>query len=330
VGRYDNFFELGGHSLLVLLVLSKCRQLDITISVIEFLTHPTIESLASYIRSRNPSLLQDSVAILLRTGAAEPPLFLVHDGSGEVLYGQKLVPHLAPGFPVYGLAAPGFFEEPLRTIQAMATRMVRMIRAVETDGPYRIAGWSFGATLAYEIATQLIGDDASVEFLGSLDGYYLGPGAKKPMETPLDDISLLLNIHQGDAERFQRLKALADENSSFEALMQAGQERSLINVELSVDEMRRFLNRLRSNVLAARSYIAYSLPIPLHLFAAEDAEFTGAVHSLRNWEMALPMEQIRSISVPGDHLSMMEPDNIVLLGNALSQALRQARETRAP
>jgi thioesterase domain-containing protein len=83
-------------------------------------------------------------------------------------------------------------------------------------------------------------------------------------------------------------------------------------------------------VLAARSYIAYSLPIPLHLFAAEDAEFTGAVHSLRNWEMALPMEQIRSISVPGDHLSMMEPDNIVLLGNALSQALRQARETRAP
>jgi thioesterase domain-containing protein len=145
---------------------------------------------------------------------------------------------------------------------------------------------------------------------------------------PLDDISLLLNIHQGDAERFLRLKALADENLSFEALMQAGQEQSLITAELSVDEMRQFLNRFRSNVLAARSYIAYSLPIPLHLFAAEDAEFAADVHSLHFWEMVLPMEQIQLISVPGNHQSMMEPPHIASLGEALSRALRQARETR--
>ena len=61
-----------------------------------------------------------------------------------------------------------------------------MIRAVQPDGPYRLAGWSFGATLAYEIATQLIGDDASVEFLGSLDGYYLGPGINALDRVPFD------------------------------------------------------------------------------------------------------------------------------------------------
>ena len=111
--------------------------------------------------------------------------------SGEMLYGPLLVPHLAPGFPVYGLAAPRFSEMPLRTIQAMATRMIRMIRTVQPEGPYRIAGWSWGGILAYEIATQLIGDDALVEFLGNLDGAYflykLEGTNEAQSELPLDD-----------------------------------------------------------------------------------------------------------------------------------------------
>ena len=122
-----------------------------------------------------------------------------------------------------------------------------------------------------------------------------------------------------------RLKALADENLSFDALMQSGQEQSLIPTELSVDEMRQFLNRFRNNMLAARSYIAHSLPILLHLFAAEDAESEGEVHPLRNWEMVMPLDNIRLISVPGNHRSMMEPPNIASLGKALSLALRQTR-----
>ena len=58
--------------------------------------------------------------------------------------------------------------------------MIKMIRAVQPTGPYRVAGWSFGGTLAYEIATQLIGVDQEVEFLGLIDTYY-PPG--------LDDMS---------------------------------------------------------------------------------------------------------------------------------------------
>ncbi|MEX5585754.1 thioesterase domain-containing protein, partial [Pseudomonas lurida] len=36
-------------------------------------------------------------------------------------------------------------------------------------GPYRVAGWSFGGVLAYEVAMQLLGLDESVAFLGLID-----------------------------------------------------------------------------------------------------------------------------------------------------------------
>jgi amino acid adenylation domain-containing protein len=332
IGRHDNFFELGGHSLLAMRVVSQCRRLGITISDTDLFTHPTIESLASYVRSRKQGLLTKSVAIPLRTEGVEPPLFLVHELSGEMLYGRHLVPHLAPGFPVYGLAAPGFSEAPLGTIEAMARRLIGMIRTVQPDGPYRIAGWSFGATLAYEIATQLIGEDASVEFLGSLDGYYFGPGAKffggVQSEMPLDDRDLLLLQLEVDEERSLVLKTLSDKNPSLDDLVRTCQERMLIPAELSVDDVRRHLERIRIHGLAARRYIAHPIPIRLHLFAAEDTDIPP--NSLYNWELLLPAEHIQLISVPGTHRSMMRPPHIALLGETLSRALRQAREIKVP
>ncbi|HKQ79433.1 MAG TPA: amino acid adenylation domain-containing protein, partial [Blastocatellia bacterium] len=298
VGRYDNFFELGGHSLLAVKLVNQCKQMQIAVSIADLFTHPTIESLAACVQAQKGELFNKrSAAIPLRTGGAEAPLFLVHDISGEMFYGPKLTPHLAPGFPVYGLVAPSFSETPLLTVQAMAARMARMIRATQPDGPYRLAGWSFGATLAYEIATQLIGDDATVEFLGSIDGYYLGPGTNTSREALPDDLA------------------------------QAFQERSLIPAELSGDEAQQYVGRYRSNMLAARSYVAHPIPIPLHLFAAEETEGVAHAPALRNWEVAMPAEQIRLISVPGNHLSMMEPSHIESLGEALSRTLRQARET---
>jgi thioesterase domain-containing protein len=114
---------------------------------------------------------------------------------------------------------------------------------------------------------------------------------------------------------------LADEGAGFEALVKACQARSLIPPELSTDEVRRYLNRARNNVLAAWKYAAAPISAPLYLFAAEEAEAGSA---LRNWELVLPARQIRLIPVPGTHLSIMEPPNVAYLGAALSQAMHGA------
>jgi thioesterase domain-containing protein/aryl carrier-like protein len=330
VGRNDNFFELGGHSLLVANLVSKHRQIGIAISVADFFTHPTIESLVAFVQSRDADSLTKSGVIPLRIGGAEPPLFLAPDIFGQTFYGARLAQHLAPGFPVYGLAPPRPSEKPLRTIQAMAARMVRIIRAVQPDGPYRLAGWSFGAILAYEIATQLIGDDAPVEFLGSFDGYYLQPGIRGLEEIPSEDKALLRLMYEESAWTSPHPGTMTDENPSFEALAQACQERLLIPAELSADEIGKYLNHYRGNLLAMSAYIAHPIAIPLHFFAAEDLEYGAGVDSSSGWETVLPAEQIRSISVPGNHYSMMESPQIASLGEALSLSLSQAREGLIP
>jgi thioesterase domain-containing protein len=108
-------------------------------------------------------------AIAIRADGSEQPLFLIHEDAGSVSYAHVLASHLRSGIPVYALPGIAQTEPPLRTIEGMAARLVRMIRVVQWPGPYRIAGWSFGGTLAYEVATQLLGLDECVEFLGILD-----------------------------------------------------------------------------------------------------------------------------------------------------------------
>ncbi len=109
--------------------------------------------------------------ITVRAGGSESPLFLLHDFTGLDAYFPVLGQHLQGDFPIYGLPGIGLGQQQLRTMECLAARMVERIRQVQPRGPYRLAGWSFGGVLAYEVATQLLGMDEAVTFLGLIDSY---------------------------------------------------------------------------------------------------------------------------------------------------------------
>ena len=69
-----------------------------------------------------------------------------------------------------GLVSRDFYPDLLKIVSEQF-RMVRMIRSVQPAGPYRVAGWSLGGTMAYEIATQLIGAHEQVEFIAMFDTF---------------------------------------------------------------------------------------------------------------------------------------------------------------
>jgi thioesterase domain-containing protein len=98
-----------------------------------------------------------SVTIVpLNLNGSGPPLFLVHDITGEVLSYSYLVRHLGPGREVYGIQARGFDGiEAFRTIEEQAASYVDAVRAARPDGPYVVGGYSHGGTVAYEMARQL-------------------------------------------------------------------------------------------------------------------------------------------------------------------------------
>ncbi|XP_019721138.1 fatty acid synthase [Hippocampus comes] len=96
----------------------------------------------------------------------ERPLFLVHPIEGSIAAFKTLASKL--DVPCYGLQCTK--DAPLDSIQSLAAYYVDCIRRVQPDGLYRIAGYSFGACVAFEMCTQLQRQKLPVENLFLFDG----------------------------------------------------------------------------------------------------------------------------------------------------------------
>ncbi|XP_077481477.1 fatty acid synthase [Stigmatopora argus] len=96
----------------------------------------------------------------------ERPLFLVHPIEGSITAFKTLASKLS--IPCYGLQCTK--DAPLDSIQSLAAYYVDCISQVQQDGLYRIAGYSFGACVAFEMCTQLQNQNRPVENLFLFDG----------------------------------------------------------------------------------------------------------------------------------------------------------------
>ena len=95
--------------------------------------------------------------VQLQAGEGQPPLLLVHPVGGSVFCYRELVSRLPQSTPVYGMQAAGLSlgEALPRLIEEMAADYLRTASSQLGDGPWHLAGWSFGGLVAFEIALQL-------------------------------------------------------------------------------------------------------------------------------------------------------------------------------
>lgn len=79
------------------------------------------------------------------------PVFMVHAIEGVI---TSLIP-LAQTLPVpvYGLQCVA--EAPIESLETLAAFYIKHVRSVQPKGPYTIVGYSFGASVAYEMVAQL-------------------------------------------------------------------------------------------------------------------------------------------------------------------------------
>lgn len=107
-----------------------------------------------------------TVTPLNKVQSQERPLFLVHPIEGSTSAFKALASKL--NMPCYGLQCTK--AAPLDSIQSLAAYYVGCIRQVQPEGPYRIAGYSFGACVAFEMCSQLQTQNQPVEYLFLFDG----------------------------------------------------------------------------------------------------------------------------------------------------------------
>uniref|UniRef100_UPI003878298D amino acid adenylation domain-containing protein n=1 Tax=Pseudomonas viciae TaxID=2505979 RepID=UPI003878298D len=349
VGRHDNFFEMGGHSLLAIRLVGLLAQANLTVSLAELFQHESVASMASLLQNRTTEVQVQEPFVPVRTTGQQNPLFLVHEFSGLDLYFPVLGKHIDPDIPVYGLPAIAWGEPQLHTMECLASRLVGIIRSVQPKGPYRLAGWSFGGVLAYEIAIQLIGLDEEVEFLGLIDSYLprlVDQGRERwsPDEAHkrhlLDRCEVFWRagtVVDGDLTLvLTKLASLQVQLSDFEfeGLVQRCAEQGLLPPELAdynAAQLWQYLDREVAHGHALAHYSVYPISVPVHLLVAEEHKDDAPEHSgYLGWDAVLPKAQIHCVKVPGNHQTMMQAPQVKALGQAIDDALRTVASRPAP
>lgn len=185
IGVTDNFFDLGGTSLAAVPMFARLRRrFGAHLAPTMLLQAPTVRELARAIAPETTAPADAVVAldpaltslVAIQPRGSKPPLFCMHAGAGSVLFYYPLSRALGPSQPLYALQAQGIDGRgiPHDTLPAMAAHYIREIRTVQPSGPYHLAGFCLGATIAFEMAQQLRAAGESVALLASFDGVARG------------------------------------------------------------------------------------------------------------------------------------------------------------
>ena len=343
VGRHDNVFELGGHSLLLIQLLNRLKHKGLVLAMVDFFNHPTVQSLAE--RLGDLARKNETQGIVpLRTTGSQKPLFLIHEGLGVDYYFATLARHIDADIPVYGLSGAPLHETAPNTLEGVARRLVALIRSVQPHGPYRLAGWSYGGTVAYEIAAQLLGQNEAVECVCLLDSFVPAPvsaSVRRGYSSVAGVEDFLVFCQQVDQmfarddrpwisaapeqtiERF-RTMAVGD-------VVRTSHEQGLLPwylAELPAAHAQALFERWFAHGHALNHYAFFPIPTPLYLFSAQRqlpqyGARVAAEGALHGWNTVVPAQQITRIVVPGDHYSIVANDASTL-GQALTGVLQPA------
>jgi acetoacetyl-CoA synthetase len=164
-----DFFDAGGTSRQTMTLMRRLRlELDRPLLLEDFLVDPSVRGVTAALTSGATE--QTSVEVLRRGDPALPPLFLVHGFLGDVDIYRTMVDALQTPAPVYGLTSdPQVAAREGVTIEEIATRLVATVQETLPTGGIRLAGYSFGGLVAFEMAQQLTAAGREVTFLGLLD-----------------------------------------------------------------------------------------------------------------------------------------------------------------
>jgi amino acid adenylation domain-containing protein len=241
------------------------------------------------------------------------PLFCVHPVGGEVTAYIELAHRLPPGQPFYALQAPERTGGPLTDLRQMAALYLESVRQVQPAGPYRLAGWSLGGVLAYEMACQSALRGESVELLALID--VAAPDRlSKAGGGDLEDAGLalqfardqagLLGIHIPEID-LSGLHGLGIEEV-LTRILEIGHAAGALAPAIELRDIRRLFEHFRANRRALAGYQPAPYPGPAVLFRSGDrvARLKPGEDPSLGWGDWIT-GGLQILDLPGDHYSIL-------------------------
>jgi len=293
VGREESWQQLGGDSLLALQVRERLAEsLKRPVSPALLFQGSTVASLAETLQNeRVPSLL-----VPLRREGTGQTLFCVHAISGTVFPFQTLARHLSG--PFFALQSQGLTgQSPHLSLEAMAAAYLDLVMHDQLEGPLLLAGWSFGALVAFEMARQALARGRAVSHLVLIDLPLPPPGrvhAESLVRMRFDLEMQKLGLSE------EIIHASADASISASTQINIHENR-----QASRKQTRELLYAVfEANLHAARTFKPTALNLPATLVVAEAGLAQTDSRPGKGWGDYLA--PLTLLTVPGDHYSMLE------------------------
>ena len=255
-----------------------------------------------------------------------PHLFIIYCGSAGLLYTNLLCSTILNGSPARGCNTASAAARPRSTIESMAADLIEDILLLQPTGPYRLAGWSFGGILAYEVAVQLVGADNLVTFLGILDS---------PLCTQRTD----LHLYRKELDENKRaLSCMFHKALSFDGTLSTMRDRHpqiAANVHFDLQDGGMIYDTTYSPTVpkisdiaeyaeASTHYSANSLSIPINLFTNTLKPPLG---SLLGWGAVVPRHLINEIPTNGIPKPAVTDSELRSLGQVIVQIITKDLKT---
>jgi acyl-CoA synthetase (AMP-forming)/AMP-acid ligase II/thioesterase domain-containing protein len=330
VSATASFFDLGGTSLDIIKLKQKLaeRLQRVDVSMVTILQNPTPRALA-----RQNQGEYDPVVVLQATGE-KTPLFCIHPATGEVLVFVSLANYFVNNRPFYALRARGFSpgEQQFESIDEMVSTYVTAIRTRQPHGPYAIAGYSFGASIAFEVAKALEAQNERVAFCGSIDGtVFIGDRKHKlnEMESAFR-VAYFLGLvdMQHMLELPRQLSAQMHVPDPYEAVMERAAPARLAELDLDEEKFTAWAKLSFRLVTLGQEYVPSGHVESATIFYAEPLWGTKddwLSNKLVEWNDHTRTPP-RYVDVPGSHSSLLERQHVASFQMALRAELDRSLE----
>lgn len=332
IGIRQNFFDLGGHSLLAVKLMTRVQQAfgeDIPLSAV--LRAPTIEQLAAALR-RNRHSGPRSALVPMQPSGSNLPFFCVPGAGGNTIYLYNLSRELGADQPFYGLQGLGLDGEaaPHTSVEQMASHYLAAIQSLQPHGPYWLGGHSLGGWVAFEMTRLLEQKGEEVAVLAILDtpapvmAEYRDMAAwdnARWIAELASKIGQLLNPDLDvSAEALSGLEFTAQLLRFKEALTRA----DLFPGDAGVEHLSAVVELFK-----AHSQVKYTatggVRAAITLYRTEKApEHAPADSRDPAWGWS-SLGNVEVHFVPGDHLTMLRPPHVAVLGEKLSACFAEAK-----
>lgn len=337
VSRQDSFFELGGDSLSALRLFGRLvEDFGVQLPMASLMQAPTLQQLAEVIDQRAQTAAMAAkvrpapYVVPLSETNGKPPLFCIHGGDGGVFFYRELARHLPEGLSLVTIESSALSAEvmpEIQSVEASAKEYVAAILRHQAQGPYYLAGYSYGGVLVYEIARQLRAAGEQVAFLALFDTQ--NPACSGRAYTWRERLQVFRQAHAHLSPRQQWLRLLNRVRQGVITHVKVRLEKVCAQLARH-SQPHSWLRALQVREAHSRAMDAYcprTLDVPLVLFKASTVDDKYATPEDYGWT-GLPAA-LEIATVPGSHLDMFTGANAAYLARELVARLQRREESNA-